>query len=237
MITAHRSLLTHTLSAPPLVRSLAHHLTAPPSIRMLNQHIIARVNIESLSLHRRQPNMIRITAEVINKLRILGQRRARNNRGHVLVIAHIDAVIIRAREPRARVGQCLTKAISEAVQDALVLMHDRPVLSGKPLGLVAELVDAVGAFGEVLVEGREVLGGLVGGGERVVEEVREVRRVGLPEGLQGGDLGGDFVVRAGEGEVAHFGGRVPAEGLEVEVRVVEVVARELGYCGGCGGAD
>lgn len=166
-----------------------------------------------------------------NKFRILRQRAARNDRGRRLIVTHDNRIVIAAAEAGARPRHGLAQAVAVVLVDVLDIVHLNIIARGMAarheLRLVAELVVAVRALGEVV---GDLLGMVVA---VLLAELLEVRLVGLPFGLEAGDLGDDFGVRAFEGDVAHFLGGVPADFAFGEGEG----GLGLGDGGGAGGGD
>lgn len=173
------------------------HLTAVPLIHNLNQHIIAWVVVKRLSLGLRA-----IKTEPDNERRILRQLGTRNSHRRRSIIAHNNSVIPLAAEPGAALGRSLASSRAKAAVNALVVGDARVEGGGLVLRLHAVLRVARGvALAELVLED--------GVFDPASDHLLQVRGVCVPDGLQGGDLGADDVVRAVEGDVAHFLGRDP----------------------------
>lgn len=160
-------------------------LTPLTIIHTLNKDIILRVNIKRLSI-----NLIPIRARTIpiQEIRILLQRRARKVTIRALIIARHERRIIIARPSRTASRSLDTPSSAVLLGDVRSVSNGGGVQTPSVGAGAAVLRDAVGPF-------FDVRGGEFGGGGLV--DFVEVGFVGEPAGLEGGDFGGDDVVRAG----------------------------------------
>jgi hypothetical protein len=171
---------------------------------MFLNNVIIGVNIERLRRIRplrpvrRIPTIERI-AKPNEKLMVLRQRRARNNRLRRVVIAKQNTAVIRTAEPATRIRRNATHAIAIVrgeVRDVLSLAMESRLLEGA----VADLLHAVAARGEIeagFVDGEVGEGAVHDGGASGVL----VGAFAVPPRVLGVQVGDDVFVVAGDVDV------------------------------------
>jgi len=175
-----------------------------PRVRPLLDDVVRRVVVVSLSSVCRlslTPSVTTLVRGAVaqNEAVVLRQKRARNSNLVGLVVAEEDSSVVTAAEATTAVRSHTTHSVtvvSGEVGDVGLLST---VVGPWVQDVVADLVEAVAALSDAGVG--VLLVGLIAG-ERAVHDGFVggvlVDALAVPPGLEGLDLGGDFVVGAGD---------------------------------------
>lgn len=143
-------------------------------------------------------------AVAVQEQRVLLQSRAQKQTVRGLIVASHDSRVHITCPSRTTLGFLHAPSGAVVRNDISGVRACGLAIAGGKLGLKAVLIDAVGALCEVIY---------FGAGNDFVE----VCLVGLPAGLEGGDLGRDYRVVTGDGEVAKAHGLMSDPGWVNEV--------------------